>query len=263
MAREHFFYDENRQHLQLLDEAARRSGVSRGQCFDEFLQMGVCALSGGRMEEQYLSVVEKHTEGEPGKRGCDSLAQLFGSVVNAMEQDSRDSLRDILGDLFQGGISYGENGQYMTPEPVARMMAAMSAGDVPDPENRKSVADCCCGSGRMLLGVAEQYRHWEFYGQDVDVRCVRMTALNLALRNLYGYCVLGDSLRLERRLVYRTGFNGCGFLREVPVESCPFPVTAFTNPSSDQEPVAPTVGDAPPPRDDEPPPGAFTQRSLF
>ena len=29
----------------------------------------VCALSGGRMEDQYLAVVKKHTEGKPGKRG--------------------------------------------------------------------------------------------------------------------------------------------------------------------------------------------------
>ncbi len=64
--------------------------------------MGVAALSGGAMEDQYMDVVEKHTEGGPGKRGCDSLAQLFRSVVNAMEDDPRDGMCDILGDHFLG-----------------------------------------------------------------------------------------------------------------------------------------------------------------
>lgn len=264
MAREHFFYDENRRHLQLLDEAARRSGVSRGQAWDDFLVMGVAALAGGAMEGQYMDVVEKHTEGEPGKRGCDSLAQLFGSVVNAMEDDPREGMRDILGDLFQGGVSYGEHGLYLTPEPVARMMATLCVHDVDDPTQRLSVADCCAGTGRMLLAVAEQHRHWDFYAQDVDVRCVRVSALNLGLRNLYGYCVLGDSLTLERKLVYRTGFNGRGVIREIPSDACPYPVASPQTASSDaKEPILPTVSKAAPPPDDEPPPDTLVQRNLF
>lgn len=51
-----------------------------------------------------------------------------------------------------------------------------------------------------------------------------MTTINLALRNLYGYVVHGDSLRLEKRLVYKTGFNLRGFVREIPIEDCPAPV---------------------------------------
>ena len=51
-----------------------------------------------------------------------------------------------------------------------------------------------------------------------------MTAINLALRNLYGQVVLGDSLRNEQRLVYQTGFNGKGFIAEVPLSECPAPV---------------------------------------
>jgi hypothetical protein len=71
-------------------------------------------------------------------------------------------------------------------------------------------------AGRMLLAFAEHCPHWEFMGQDVDLRCVRMTTINLALRNPYGYAIWGNSLRNEQRLVYRTGFNGRGFVREVP-----------------------------------------------
>lgn len=171
------------------------------------------------MEEQYMATVKKHTEGKPGKRGCDSIAHAFGALVQVMEE----TRKDILGDLFQGGITYGEAGQFLSPEPICQMMAAMTVGEE-EGIGKKSVCDPCCGSGRMLLAVADLKPHWEFVGQDVDLRCVRMTAINLALRNLYGYVIWGNSLGVEKRLVYRTGFNLRGVIREIPQEDCPAPV---------------------------------------
>jgi hypothetical protein len=166
--------------------------------------------------------------------------------VNQMEQ-TRDGMKDVLGDLFQGAITYGEAGQFLTPDSITRLMAQLSTADVQsEPGHTPTVCDPCCGSGRMLLAVAEQNRHWQFVGQDVDLRCVRMTAINLALRNLYGYVIHGNSLGLEKKLVYRTGFNLCGFIRELPVEECPAPVQKVA-----REPTP----ELPPPReggDDEP-----------
>jgi hypothetical protein len=225
MAKEQFFHPETAELLTTLDKAARRSGVSRGQAFEDFLHMAVCALSGGRMEEQYLAVVQKHTDGKPGRRGVDSLAALYGQAVAAMEQ-TRDEMKDVLGDLFQGAITYGEHGQFLTPEHLCRAMARLTVGDIPEAEAReqKSVCDPASGSGRMLLAVAEMQPHWLFVGQDVDLRCVRLTAINLALRNLYGYVIWGNSFSNERRLVYRTGFDRTGFISEVPIGECPKPV---------------------------------------
>ena len=76
--------------------------------------MSVCALSGGAMEEEYLQVVQKHSGGTPGRRGCDAIGKLFGQVVSVMEE----TRQDVLGDLFQGAITYGEAGQFLTPEAV-------------------------------------------------------------------------------------------------------------------------------------------------
>lgn len=222
MAKEQFFYSESAGLLKTLDEASDRSGVSRGQTFSDFLHMVVCSLSGRRMEDQYLGVVKNHSRGEQGRRGCDLLARMFGELVEAMEQ----TRGDVLGDLFQGAITYGENGQFLTPEPVGRMMAQMMVSDVPEDERHeaKRVCDPATGSGRMLLAVAEMQPHWLFVGRDIDLRCVRMTAINLALRNLYGYVIWGNSLADERRLVYRTGFDLKGFISEVPISDCPEPV---------------------------------------
>ena len=84
--------------------------------------------------------------------------------------------------------------------------------------------DPCCGSGRLLLAAADVNPHAEFYGQDIDLRCVHMTAINLALRNLYGWVVHGDSLSNQQWRIYRTGFNGKGVIAEVTPQHCPAPV---------------------------------------
>ncbi|HUQ68567.1 MAG TPA: N-6 DNA methylase [Planctomycetaceae bacterium] len=199
MPKESFLYPETQLVFDLIEETSRRSGVSRGQAFEDFLHMSLCALSGGLMEEQYLVTVKKHSDGTKGKRGCDSIAHAFGALVDAMEN----TRKDILGDIFQGAITYGEAGQFMTPEPVCQMMARMTIEGADEKSTgRRTVSDPCCGSGRMLLAVAELQPHWEFVGQDVDLRCVRMTAINFALRNLYGHVIWGNSLKNEKpRLV--------------------------------------------------------------
>lgn len=91
MPKEFFHYPETARLFDLLEEAAQRSSVSRGQAFEDFLTMSVCSLSGGRMEELYLQTVAKHTAGKKGKRGCDVIARMFAELVAAMEQDTRDS----------------------------------------------------------------------------------------------------------------------------------------------------------------------------
>ncbi len=67
------------------------------------------------MEEEYLQTIERHKEGTKGKRGVDKLAAMFATLVRVTEE----TRADILGDLFQGSITYGERGQFMTPRRFA------------------------------------------------------------------------------------------------------------------------------------------------
>ena len=208
------------------------------------------------MEQEYLDTVKQYTDGKPGQRGCDAIAELFGRMVASMEE-TRGEIKDVLGDLFQGGIPYGEKGQFLTPEPVCRMMARMQVDPEMDEahETSRRVFDPACGSGRLLLAVAELQPHGEFFGQDIDLRCVRMTAINLALRNLYGYVFWGDSLRDEAKLVYRTGFNGISFIRYGGPEELTLLVEAHESapreaPSQTSTETSPHPAEAVPPDDD-------------
>ena len=71
------------------------------------------------------------------------------------------------------------------------------------------------------LAMAKLNPNGVFVGQDADLRCVKITAINLGLRNLYGYAIWGNSLSNERKLVYATGFNGKGVIRKVAGEEMP------------------------------------------
>lgn len=224
MPREQFLYPQTQAIFQGLEDLAARSGVSRGQAFEDFLTGAVCALAGGTMEEDYLAMVERHKAGQNGDRGIDRMADLFGEVVGAMEE----TRRDILGDLFQGAITYGEAGQFLTPETVCDLIACMTR------PGGRFVHDPCCGSGRMLLAAADVNRGREFIGQDIDLRCVRITAINLALRNLYGYVLWGDSLANQCKLIYRTGFNGRGVIRH----ASPAELPSVPEPAEDRSDVA-------------------------
>lgn len=192
------------------------------------------------MEQQYLQVVAKHTEGVQGKRGCDSLTELFAKLIVAMD-DSRNRMKDVLGDLFQGAVSHGANGQFFTPQSLCEAMARMTIEAAEVTPGR--FLDPCCGSGRMLLAAAAVSPSAYLVGQDVDLRCVQITAINLALRNLYGEVIWGDTLAREQRLVYRTGFDGQGFLMELAVDGGMVPTPAVEAPPRDPRPVV----DAPPP----------------
>ncbi len=224
MPREQFLHPQTQAVFQGLEHLAARSGVSRGQAFEDFLTGAVCALAGGTMEEEYLAMAERHKARKNGDRGIDRMAALFGKVVEAMEE----TRRDILGDLFQGAITYGEAGQFLTPETVCDLIARMTG------PGGRFVHDPCCGSGRMLLAAADVDRAREFIGQDIDLRCVRITAINLALRNLYGYVLWGDSLANQCKLIYRTGFNGRGVIRH----ASPAELPSVPEPAEDRSDVA-------------------------
>lgn len=88
-----------------------------------------------------------------------------------------------------------------------------------------------------------------------------MTAINLALRNLYGYVLHGNSLGSSVRLAYRTGFDGRGFLREMQVTELPGVVQAVTETQSRGNEQL--TADQLPTGDPATPSGPKTQLRLF
>ena len=207
MPKEQYAHAGSKQLMDLIDKAGQRAGLARGQAFEDFLTVATCALGTGLMEDEYLATVRKgYDRGEQPNRGIDLFTRCFAEMVHLMD-DTRERCVDILGDLFVGGISYGEQGQFFTPDTLTDLICRMTMPEGETPP--RHVFDPCCGSGRFLLSASRRGAE-EFCAQDVDLRCVRMTAINLGLRNLYGCVVWGNTLMLEAKRGFVTGLNRHG-----------------------------------------------------
>lgn len=96
------------------------------------------------------------------------------------------------------------------------------------------VNDPCCGTGRLLFEAGKVNPSVELVGQDIDPRCVKITAINMGLRSRYGWVVCGNTLTNEMRFAYRVGsfYNETpkglrrGVIRELPINDTPVSVVA-------------------------------------
>lgn len=111
-------------------------------------------------------------------------------------------LHDALGDLFMEHLSFGRNGQYFTPQPLCDMMTNLTFHGQ-EVKAGQSVNDCACGSGRMLLAAAKLSKDLRFYGSDIDLTCVKMATVNLALNNLRGEISWANPLTMEHYASFR------------------------------------------------------------
>ena len=106
------------------------------------------------------------------------------------------------------------------------------------------VADCCCGSGRMLLAAAKISRDSLFFGADIDRSCAMMCLVNLCLNGLLGEVCWMDTLTNRFYAGWRIELHpehGVPYIREV-TESESYLVLML--PEKKQEIVAKQVPEA-------------------
>lgn len=124
------------------------------------------------------------------------FARLMGEYTDICEDCM---YQDILGALFMEiEVSSVQAGQFFTPYHLCVAMAKMTFNkasfDAAILENGYvSVCDPACGSGAQLLAFAEVVeqelgpgatRYLRLYGQDIDIRCVQMTKIQLRMNGL-------------------------------------------------------------------------------
>lgn len=194
-------------------ESIIRHGYSPFTVFNDWLDLMMFALQ--RDDEQYLEIVKRYKNDQTkGQREIDYFCQAFAQLQIEMKKTND----DILGKVYmEWNQSTKLRGQFFTPKHVASMMAQMlqPSGKILDP---------CCGSGILLIESIktmdnEKLDDSVFVGQDIDLTCVKMCALNLMFFNVNGYVVWGDSLLMECKKVYQTHrsyLGGC--IRELTGE---------------------------------------------
>lgn len=163
-------------------------GYDCRRVFGDWLQMIFSALHCGKDEEGYLQAIKPYKD--RNVELVNRLAHLFGELTKAMEGGN-----DVLGQIFEEGVTFGAHGQFFTPQPVADMMAKMSGMPEVPKDRPVLVNDPACGSGRQLLAFAKNVTtNCILVGQDIDENCCKMTAINIALNGLNGYVIYGNSL---------------------------------------------------------------------
>ena len=94
----------------------------------------------------------------------------------------------------------------------------------------------------LVLAARQQDAPAVCFGQDTDLVCAQMVALNLCFFNIDGAIVYGDSLALTKRRARKTRETMLGSeVAEVDPDDLPWPEAAFKGPANDAEPTAPTA----------------------
>jgi hypothetical protein len=197
-------------------EAVLRGGYSSYAIFEDWLDLMLYALQ--RDDPHYLEIVRKYRNDKPqGEREIDYFCKAFALLQIEMQKTNE----DVLGEVYmQWNMSNKYREQFFTPKHVASMMAMCLA---PIGGN---ILDSCCGSGVMLVEAIKTMTNEQldtacFCGQDIDITCVKMCALNLLFSNVNGYVVWGDTLLMQCNKVYQTqrSYLG-GSIRELTREQC-------------------------------------------
>lgn len=195
-------------------ETILRNGYSSFTIFNDWLDLMLFALQ--RDDEHYLEIVRKYKNDLPqGESEIDYFCKAFAHLQIEMQKTND----DILGQVYmQWNMNNKFRGQFFTPKHVASMMAKCL-----NPKGK--VLDPCCGSGVMLVEAIKTMDNETLdssliCGQDIDLTCVKMCALNLLFFNANGYVVWGDSLLMECKKVYQTkrSYLG-GSIRELTGEA--------------------------------------------
>ena len=145
-----------------------------------------------KREERYLQIIRSY---KPAQQK--SLAEIFAKIYALLASVVYDngSFNDNLGEIFMRcNLGNKIAGQFFTPYHISEFMARASMGETlirekTDKNEIITINDPCCGGGGMLMAALEVLhdsgvnyaRNCFMEANDIDLRCVHMTYLQLAL----------------------------------------------------------------------------------
>jgi type I restriction-modification system DNA methylase subunit len=184
----------------------------RWEIFCDFLELSATCISNSldfthfdEREKLYLDIIKKYT---PEHQKL--FPEMFAQLILALEYEYQTSgFVDVLGCLFHELELHNKyKGQFFTPQHVCTMMGKMllNKDDKRIAEQGFiSVMEPTIGSGAMVLGFAqammdEGFNHSQqmlVTGVDIDLKCVHMSYIQLALYGIPAVVVHGNSLTME------------------------------------------------------------------
>jgi hypothetical protein len=197
--------------IRLIKEAAYSHDTYK--VFNDFLEMSAISISNQvdfthreEREKRYLDLINSYE-----KKQQQLFPEMFAHLVEALEEHAQTTgPEDVLGRVFHGLDLHNKyKGQFFTPQHISDMMALCVCGD----EHQKAIEDkgfisMCeptCGSGVMVTSMCKAMKteKLNYCSQlvvtavDVDLKCVHMTYLQLALYGVPAVVIHGNSLTME------------------------------------------------------------------
>ncbi|MCO8402841.1 N-6 DNA methylase (plasmid) [Burkholderia cenocepacia] len=199
-----------------INTLGRKYSVER--VFSDFVELAALAISNSvdrqhfdTREERYLVLIRGYTR-EEANQFAHMLSDLTLSLEAALAVDGP---CDLLGPLFMRlDIRSRSAGQFFTPFEISKLMARLQLGDGHDIRAREFVTVCepACGAGGMIIAFANalaeikiDYQHaMHAVCRDIDLRCVHMAYVQLALLNIPAVVIHGNGLTDECRSAWAT-----------------------------------------------------------
>lgn len=203
--------------IKLIDQSSY--GVGKSKLISDVFACGALAVSNlvdftqcDEREEQYKQIMNGY---KPNER--ELIAEIFGKIFALLSSVTYDdgAFDDYLGKLFmhcnQGNKG---TGQFFTPYHVSKLMAKiMINGDTAKQKDIFSVYDPCSGGGGLLMAALDVLKndynvnyaaHCFMQAGDIDIRCVHMTYLQLALAGVPAIVCHQNTLTNELWSVWKT-----------------------------------------------------------
>ena len=143
-------------------------------------------------EERYMQIIKTYQSDQQK-----SLAEIFAKIYALLSSVVYDNgvFNDYLGEIFMRcNLGSKAAGQFFTPYHVSELMARASMDESlvrekTDKNEIITINDPCCGGGGMLIAAIDVLRSFGvnyardcfIEANDIDIRCVHMTYLQLSL----------------------------------------------------------------------------------
>lgn len=177
----------------------------RWKLWSDFLEMFACDISAKaapnyrkERSKRCLAVCEKYRLEDLKK-----MYRMFELLGKDLEVNRRDFCKKVIEEFHLVDKAKKQN---QSPEGIGRISAKLVVEEQIRQIKEKgyaSVMDSCCGTGSLLISIANEmcereiyYPYFvEFVGQDISYPIAQACYIQLSLLKISGYVIIGDTLK--------------------------------------------------------------------
>lgn len=203
--------------IKMIDRSAYK--VNRSQLIADVFECGALAISNkvdftkyDEREQRYLEIIKKYKPDEQ-KLIMDVFARIFALLSSVIYDNGM--FNDYLGEIYMRCNQGNKHtGQFFTPYHISHFMAKCAITDDSIKRNEiMTICDPCCGGGGMAIAALDVLKndYKVNYAMDcfiecadIDIRCVHMTYLQLALAGVPAIVKHQNTLTQELWSVWKT-----------------------------------------------------------